>query len=143
LAVEGSDKMIIEEIVKELLNTASFTGIKLSVMEKEFSRNFINNVLEKFKPSNITNHLSVGENCYTLPCEDYEFSYSESLKSEPGYLFFEQTGKGFECLLKIDEIRETGKLFYNSFGIEYFLVNENMDYLISVNWYTVQIQKYE
>jgi hypothetical protein len=137
LLIRGA-KLMINSIVKELSDTATKLNIQLEILPQDFSADFIQSVLKKYTPANTTNHLAVGNNCKELPLETFEFTYSESLQQEPGYLFFEQIGLGTKTLLKIENITETCKLFENSFGIEYFLTNKTLDFLISVNWYVLQ-----
>ena len=74
---------------------------------------------------------------YSMP---NEFSYTNILPEESGYIFFEPTGETEKrTVVWISDIRQAGTLFENSFGMEYFLSNENSDYLIAVNWYVVEI----
>lgn len=40
--------------------------------------------------------------------------------------------------MEIENVKMVGELFANSFGMEYFLSNKNLDYLVAVNWYTVE-----
>ena len=68
-----------------------------------------------------------------------EFTYSKYLNAEAGYIFFDQTGEERDMVIYIENVQKTSLLMEHSFGIEYFLTNESFDYLIAVNWYTLEV----
>lgn len=39
----------------------------------------------------------------------------------------------------IRNARLIGRLMVNSFGMEYFVSNEKVDFLIAVNWYVIEV----
>lgn len=54
--------------------------------------------------------------------------------------FFEQNKVlNKKIVVKIEDLRLLGKILENSFGMEYFLTNEKMDFLIAVNWYVIEV----
>lgn len=124
---------------QELIQVSSELGIESVVLNDKESKQFINRVVEIYKPFKITGHLSIGEETQKIPLEGYEFSYSNYLKSEPAYIFFDQEGRDRNTVVVVQDAKKIGELMENSFGMEYFVSNETMDFLIVVNWYVIEI----
>lgn len=125
---------------KELLNSGMEVGVETIVLDLDKSLSIINEITEKFCPSNLTGHLSIGNDSLELPLKKYEFEYSEFLNEERGYIFFGQKNSySAGEVVEIGNVKKVAELMYNSYGIEYFLTNINLDYLISVNWYVIEL----
>ena len=62
------------------------------------------------------------------------------LPQEVGYIFFEQNSelKG-KTVLEIENLKLLGKILIKTSGMEYFLTNQDMNFLIAVNWYVIEI----
>lgn len=125
---------------KEFIETANRLNIEVELLNKEDSQKYIEKVLNSFKPFRVTGHLGIGDNSISISLDENEFSYSENLDQESGYVFFEQyNSQGKTTVIKIVDVRKLGEIIADSFGMEYFLSNEKIDYLIAVNWYVVEI----
>ena len=74
----------------------------------------------------------------SIPLDKYEFKYSEYLKSEPVYIFFDQGNMNTNEVILINDAKDIGRIFSNSFGMEYFLTNMDFTFLLSVNWYVIE-----
>ena len=125
---------------KELLENSDCVSADVRLLSEDESYNYIQKTMNKFKPEQYWGHLCIGKGTILLPIDIHEFSYTNILPEESGYIFFEQTTETQKrTVVWISDIRQAGTLFENSFGMEYFLSNENSDYLIAVNWYVVEI----
>jgi hypothetical protein len=108
-------------------------------LDDNSSKDYIKRVISKFKPLKIAGHLAIGANSQTISLEKYEYSYSKYLNSEPALLFFDQEGLDRNTVVVVKDAKLVGDLMENSYGMEYFLSNEKLDYLIAVNWYVIEV----
>ncbi|WP_256757356.1 hypothetical protein [Cohnella sp. WQ 127256] len=131
--------MIIKPNAQELTNTSSNLGIEVFVLDDRASKKFIRRAIEKFKPNKVTGHLSIGRDSITIPLEKYEFTYSKSLYSESAFIFFDQESGDRNTVVEVKDARLIGDLMENSYGMEYFISNNNLDYLIAINWYVIEV----
>ena len=122
----------------EILNACKELEIKARILSKEDSRNIITETIRKYNVNKITGHLSIHNNSYTLPIEDYEFTYSLNLNEEPVYMFFDQNNINKNDVVLINDGRKVCKIMENTYGMEYFLSNIELDFLITVNWYVLE-----
>ncbi|MFJ8517269.1 hypothetical protein [Lysinibacillus xylanilyticus] len=124
---------------RELIYVSSELGIDIVVLNRLESEQYINKVIDTHMPFKITGHLQMDVDSITLSLEENEYSYSEHLKSEPAYIFFDQDGLDRKSVVIVKDAKLVGKLMENSFGMEYFVSNERNDYLIAVNWYVIHV----
>jgi hypothetical protein len=125
---------------KELIEVANTLNIKAELLNKEDSQQFIRDILAVFKPFKTTGHLAIGGNSISIPLDSNEFSYSQNLEQENGYIFFDQYSTASQkTVVRIADIRNVGEIMGESFGMEYFLSNHKMDFLIAVNWYVIEV----
>ncbi len=122
----------------ELIETSNNIGIDIEVLDENDSKQFIKRVIDTFKPFKILGHLSIGEEVMTIPLEANEFSYSNYLKCEPAYIFFDQEGSDRNSVVVVKDATLIGNLMENSYGMEYFVSNKRIDFLIAVNWYVIE-----
>ncbi|RAV02766.1 hypothetical protein DQG13_08955 [Paenibacillus sp. YN15] len=95
--------------------------------------------MRQFTPFKTAGHLAIGADSHAISLEKYEFSYSKYLNSEPAFIFFDQEGLDRNTVVVVKDAKLAGDLMENSFGMEYFLSNEKLDYLIAVNWYVIEV----
>jgi len=131
--------MNVKPNTKELVQISSNLGIDIVVLDENESKQYINRVINIYKPIKITGHLSIGEETLTIPLEKNEYSYSKYLKSDPAYIFFDQESRDRNTVVVVKDAKLIGNLMENSFGMEYFVSNEKSDFLIAVNWYVIEI----
>ncbi len=124
--------------IQELLQVGQQLGIHITTLDQQQAQHYIERVLARYKPDQTSNHLLIGDGALTLPLEPHEFTYSEMLEQEPVYMFFDQEGMDRQQVAVIQDAHIVGKLMENAFGMEYFLSNEQAEFLIAVNWYTIQ-----
>ncbi len=124
--------------IQELLQVGQQLGIHVTALDQQQAQHYIERVLARYKPDQTSNHLSIGDGALTLSLEQHEFNYSEMLEQESVYMFFDQEGMDRQQVVVIQDARLVGKLMENAFGMEYFLSNEQAEFLIAVNWYTMQ-----
>lgn len=55
-----------------------------------------------------------------------------------GMFFFDLESKDKNKVFVLDNIQNICDIMSESFGMEYFLFNEQFDYLIAVNWYVIE-----
>lgn len=122
-----------------MINVSSELGIDIVVLNRLESEKYINKAIDTYRPFKITGHLQLDVGSLTLSLEDNEYSYSEHFKSEPAYIFFDQDGLDRKSVVIVKNAKLVGKLMEKSFGMEYFVSNEKIDYLLAVNWYVIHI----
>ncbi|MBB4808262.1 hypothetical protein HNP38_003604 [Chryseobacterium defluvii] len=128
--------------IKELEEAARKKSLEYSVIEGEKAKEFISTTLEKFKPFRAAGHLGIGsEESIILSIEENEFTFSEKYLSGPVYVFFEQDYYNKNQIFVLKEGAFFSKLLFECSQLEYFITNEKNDYLISVNWYAIEILK--
>ena len=126
--------------IKELEHGAILLGLDHKILGQEIANSYITDVLNKFNPYKATGHLSVGSPVSKkLSTEEHEFSFSENLPDEPIYIFFEQDNTHKGQVFILNQAQMLGMLLKECFGMEYFISNKEQTYLISVNWYTIEI----
>jgi hypothetical protein len=125
-------------IVENILEESNRLNIKAAVLDKTAALLYIKEVLSKFNVQKTTGHLAIYHNSESLPIEEFEFAYSEYLKKESGYIFFDQGGLWRDVVIEIEDGSRICEILENCFGVEYFLSNYSKDYLIAVNWYVVE-----
>ena len=128
--------------VDELIRSSRELMLCSSVISSEYASNYIKKAFERYQPFKINGHLSIGDKALKIPLESNEFSYSMFLNNEPVFVFFEQKGKERGQIFKLDEGVKICSVFENAYGMEYFLSNEKLDYLIAVNWYVIEVTGY-
>ncbi len=120
------------------MRVADRMSIKAALLSKEQGCKYILAALEKYKPWKTEGHLSIGEDANSLSTDDYEFSFSLSMESVPAFIFFEQNYIN-ECnVVVVDDAKNISSLMGNSHGMEYFISDESLSFLISVNWYVIE-----
>ncbi|WP_336785880.1 hypothetical protein [Paenibacillus sp. MMO-177] len=125
---------------RELTQTGINLGIDTILLNKIESEQYIKKVIEFFRPSKTTGHVSIGtDESLIIPLEENEFTFSVHLKSEPAFVFFDQEGLDKNTVIVINDAKLIGQLMENSYGMEYFVSNEKVDFLVSVNWYVINV----
>ncbi|UMR30235.1 hypothetical protein MJ904_25125 [Massilia sp. MB5] len=104
----------------------------------EASRQFMAEVIGKFKPARMSGHLAIGHDSISIPLEPNEFTYSSHLDAAPVFVFFEQRTADKDRVLVLHDGRSLAKIFENAFGMEYFVSDEKHSYLLAVNWYVIE-----
>jgi len=126
--------------VKELIDVSKNLGIEIFLLNDRDAQEYIETVFALYNPFKTEGHLGIGENTVSISTEKYEFIYSQYLIEEPAYVFFGQDSNiARKSVIKINNAKILGALFENAYGMEYFVSNEAMDYLIAVNWYTIEV----
>lgn len=120
------------------MRVADTMSIKAALLPKEQGCKYILEILEKYKPWKTEGHLSIGEGANRLSTDDYEYSFSLSMESVPAFIFFEQNYIN-ECdVVVVNDAKNISPLMENSHGMEYFISDESLSFLISVNWYSIE-----
>ena len=123
----------------ELLKASAILEIPGILLGKQESAEYIKRVIKIFAPQKISGHLSIyNNNSISIPLEKYEFSYSNYLDDEPAYIFFDQENHNREKVVIISEGKKLCHILENAYGMEYFVSNENAEYLLAVNWYVIE-----
>lgn len=126
--------------ILELENGAKLLDLDYEILDKHKGAKIITFIFEKFKPKKREGHLTIGsETSAKLITDNNEFSFSKDFKDEPIYIFFEQDKIHQGQVFVLQSGREFSNLLNECFGMEYFISNKECQYLISVNWYTIEI----
>lgn len=126
-------------IINELANNSESIGLKYCVIEGKKAKEIISKVITKFKPLKTSGHLGISNSNGVIPLGDNEFTYTLQMKKQKGYLIFDQEGSDRNLVFEVDNIQKVGELMSESFGIEYFLFDERLSFLIAVNWYVIEV----
>lgn len=127
-------------IREELAKAGKLLDKKFSLMEQLDAIEYINSVIAKFNPEKTSGHLAINsEKSIRISTDLMEFEYSQYLDDEPVYLFFDQNSQENNTVVKIHDGQSLSGILEECFGMEYFLSNEKITYLISVNWYTIEV----
>ena len=124
--------------VHEFKKAADELGLGCHVLGTEESKCFIAQVTDKFGANKLSGHLAINHDSVTVPLDPHEFSFSENLRYEPVFLFFDQLGQDRERVVVLQDGKSLGKVLENAFGMEYFVSNETQEYLLAVNWYAIE-----
>jgi hypothetical protein len=90
----------------------------------------------------VTGHLSIGsELSEEMSTDEHEFTFSEKYLSGPVYVFFEQDYFNKNQIFVLKKGRLFSQLIQECYGMEYFMTDEKNSFLISVNWYIIEIVK--
>jgi hypothetical protein len=126
-------------IINELKSNADKVGLNYSIIKGIEAEKLISEIFRKFDPLRTSGHLAISDNSKIIPLEYNEFTYTLAIKKQKGYLFFDQEGFDKNIVLEVENIQRVGELMEESFGIEYFLSNSNLSFLIAVNWYVIEV----
>ncbi|WP_228394036.1 hypothetical protein [Chryseobacterium artocarpi] len=122
----------IQKVCKEL-------GVECVIISKKDSIDIIDQVFKTFKVLKKSGHLAINSSdAISIPAEKNEYTYSANLDSEPVYIFFDQENNDRNQVVLIEDGRRMGAIMENSFGIEYFITNVNFNYLLAINWYSIE-----
>lgn len=128
------------KIIQELTIGCIVLNKQFSVLNGIEARNYIDTILTLFKPKQTTGHLAIQSDISEkFPTDPIEFEFSKHLEIEPVYLFFDQESREKNTVFIIDDGQCLSKLLEECFGMEYFVSNASQSYLISVNWYTLEV----
>lgn len=126
--------------IKELESAAKKLLLEYSIIEGERAGEFIQMILNKFKVSKITGHLSIdSEVSRKISTDEYEFTFSKEYLSDAVYIFFEQDHYNKNQIFILKEGNLFSQLIQECYGMEYFITDEKKSFLISVNWCTIEI----
>jgi hypothetical protein len=126
-------------IINELKSNADKIGLNYSIIKGIEAEKLISKILKKFNPLRFSGHLAISNDSKVISLEENEFTYTLAIKRQKGYLFFDQEGVDKNIVLEVENIQRVGELMEESFGIEYFLSNSNLSFLIAVNWYVIEV----
>ncbi|WP_295222077.1 hypothetical protein [uncultured Chryseobacterium sp.] len=126
--------------IKELESAAKKLFLEYSIIEAERAGEFIQETINKFKVSKITGHLSIdSEISKKISTDEHEFTFSKEYLSDTAYVFFEQDYYNKNQIFILKEGTLFSELIQECYGMEYFITDEKKSFLISVNWYTIEI----
>ncbi|KEQ17555.1 hypothetical protein GZ78_17580 [Endozoicomonas numazuensis] len=94
--------------------------------------------MRKFHPDKLSGHLSIGHESTSIALEPWEFSYSKKLKDEPLFIFFEQRDVNKNKMACIKNGKKLCSILEQAYGMEYFVTNQNVSFLLAVNWYEIE-----
>jgi len=123
---------------QELAFSAAELGLACHLLSDQQGAGYITQVLQKFTPNKLSGHLAIHHDSLSIPFEQYELTFPQYLKSEPIYVFFEQSRENKENVFVLEEGQQFGKVMNNTYGYEYFVSNATMAYLLAVNWYVIE-----
>jgi hypothetical protein len=133
---QQQDKMKNSE---EFINASNELEIEANLLPIDYAHEIISRCTQKYSIGKLSGHLAIHGDTIQLPLEPIEFSYSKQLMKGKAFLFFDQENHNRNEVVQIENAQEICNVLENCFGMEYFVTNEDYSYLISVNWYTVEV----
>ena len=127
-----------ETLDEEILRASVYCGAAASPLASEETKTHIEKVKDKFRPFKTSGHLAIGHDSVCLPLEGNEFSFQRHLDAEPAIVFFDDHPWTAEKAVRIADVRNLGRVLEECSGLEYFMSDEAMTYLIAVNWYVIE-----
>ncbi|MCU7612970.1 hypothetical protein N0B16_00815 [Chryseobacterium sp. GMJ5] len=128
--------------IKELEEAAKKLSLEYSIIEGETAQKFIQDTINLFKPFRVTGHLGIGsEKSIILSTEGNEFNFSEKYVLGTAYVFFEQNYYNKNQIFVLQEGKFFSQLLLECSQLEYFITDNSHSFLISVNWYAIEILK--
>lgn len=124
--------------IDEIVRVCNELGIDCKVVPPDEARKYNDFIVKKFNVQKQSGHLSILYQSISVPIEKWEFLYSEFLKDEPVYVFFDQENFHSTELVVIEKGKFLGRIMEDSYGMEYFASNIKGDYLLAVNWYVIE-----
>ncbi|WP_156957943.1 hypothetical protein [Paracidovorax oryzae] len=124
--------------ISELLDACSILNVPAKIISAENFESKKNEIFKKYHPEQTVNHYSIGGDSIVLPTEEYEFSLFENFPDINILLFFGSDSK--EDCLSIESLSSLSKIMENCYGMEYFVSDQDASFLISVNWYVINLQ---
>lgn len=128
--------------IAEMARVCNDLNISFHIISGDDANKIISKVINFFNPEQTTGHLSIsndGNKVFKISLEHNEFTYSKKLPEDKGYVFFDLESKDKNKVFVLDNIQNICDIMSESFGMEYFLFNEQFDYLIAVNWYVIEL----
>lgn len=128
--------------IAEMARVCNDLNISFHIISGGDANKIISKVINFFNPEQTTGHLSIsndGNKVFKISLEYNEFTYSKKLPKDKGYVFFDLESKDKNKVFVLDNIQNICDIMSESFGMEYFLFNEQFDYLIAVNWYVIEL----
>lgn len=125
---------------EELLRAAGELGLSCALMPEGQALVYVAEVLRRYRPRSISEHLAIGGDTVSVPLEEPEFSYAQHLGPGPAFVFFEQEegDQDRRRVVVVQDGRSLGELFGNTYGMEYFVSDAAMGFLLAVNWYVIE-----
>ncbi|MDA8447255.1 hypothetical protein [Paracidovorax valerianellae] len=130
--------MKINRKAEEIISTCADLGIDAKAIDASSFEIVKQVIFAKFRPEKTSNHYSIGGDSDVLIAEDHEFSFSNSFPSIEGFIFFGEDN--YEGAIFLKDISLLSFVMNNCYGMEYFVSDENATFLVSVNWYVINLQ---
>lgn len=123
----------------EIIRACKALGVDARLLLKDEARGFLAAVLERFAPVKTSGHLAIGHDSDSVPTDENELRLSDLLPARPIRMFFDQEGPDREVVVEVSQADRLGEVMEESFGMEYFLADEDASFLIAVNWYAIEL----
>lgn len=126
--------------IEQLINACKELNLEFDVLTSDDAKYYIRTVLDKYTPKKTTGHVSIGDKkSVILNTDENEFSFSEKFDQSPIRIFFDQENFENDLVFELNNGQRLGNVLGECFGMEYFVSNPNVSFLVSVNWYSIEI----
>lgn len=124
--------------IEELIKIANEVEIQYCILEGAVAKQYISSVYEVFSPERTRGHLSIGSDSLNISTDKYEFEFSHFWDGMSCFVFFEQKGDDINKVFVLKDNKKLSQMMEKSFGMEYFVSDKAVSYLIAVNWYCIE-----
>ncbi|WP_201772722.1 hypothetical protein [Endozoicomonas numazuensis] len=124
--------------LQEFMESSIRANVQCYELSEREAEKYIGEVIRKFHPDKLSGHLSIGHESTSIALEPWEFSYSKKLKDEPLFIFFEQRDVNKNKMACIKNGKKLCSILEQAYGMEYFVTNQNVSFLLAVNWYEIE-----
>lgn len=125
---------------KELSNACKTLDLEFSILASHEAKHYIASVRNKFNPQQVIGHLAINdEDSVSLKTDEHEFTMSDKFNESPIRLFFDQQSNEKNVVFELTNGRKLSEVLGECYGMEYFISDPELSFLVSVNWYSIEI----
>lgn len=125
---------------KELSHACRTLDLEFSILTSNEAKQYLVAVRNKFNPQQVTGHLAIsGEDSVSLKTDEHEFTLSNKFNEGAIRLFFDQESNEKNTVFELKNGPKLSEVLGECYGMEYFISDPELSFLISVNWYSIEI----
>ena len=121
--------------IDALLTACAALRVQVEVRDECTTQPFKAAVYAQFLPDILGPHPSIGKGSILAPTDDHEFRFTKKMLKVPCVIFFDDV----PASLQVADLSRVSDAMALCHGMEYFISNPSMSFLISVNWYQIEL----
>ena len=121
--------------IEALVAACAALRVQVEVGDEPTTQTFKAAVYAKFLPDILGPHPSIGRGSILAPTDDHEFRFTKVMPKVPCVILFDHASAS----LLVSDLRCVSDAMALCHGMEYFISNPSMSFLISVNWFQIEL----